>query len=146
MTADRERAAADRAAADLAALDADRAALADRVAPPRWFGPALGLLLFVLVASNAVDSAAVTGAALLVFGVGVALLVRTYRSRTGVWVYTPPKQMAGWAVFVLAVLVPTYALALPWLFVAAGAVLGAAIAVLTHRWTRAWQRELREGV
>lgn len=146
MTADRDQAAADRAAADLAALDADRAALADRVAPPRWFGPALGLLLFVLVASNAVDSAVVTGTALLVFGVGTALLVRTYRDRTGLWVRTPPKQLAGWAVFVLAVLVPTYALALPWLFVVAGAVLGVAVAVLSDRWTKAWQRELREGV
>ena len=62
------------------------------------------------------------------------------------WVNTPPKQLAGWAVFVLAVLVPTYALALPWLFVVAGAVLGVAVAVLSDRWTRAWQRELREGV
>lgn len=141
MTADRER-----AAADLAALSADRAALADRVAPPRWFGPVLGLLLFCFIASNAVDSAWVSGAALLVFGVGLALLVRTYQRRTGVWAHTPPKVFLGWAAVVVVVLVPAYAVDRPWAFLLAGAVLGVAIAVLSHRWTRAWQRELREGV
>ncbi|SDO88355.1 Protein of unknown function [Klenkia soli] len=143
MTPDRER-----AAADLAALDADRAALADRVAPAAWFGPALGLLLFVFLSSNAFDSPWVTVPALLGFGIGIGLLVNAYRVRTGVWASTPPRQLAGWAVFVVAVLTPTYLLAddHPWVFVVAGAVLGTAIAVLSHRWTRAWQRELREGV
>ncbi|SCX39663.1 hypothetical protein SAMN03159343_0734 [Klenkia marina] len=146
MTADRDRATADRAAADLAALDADRAALADRVAPPRWFGPALGVLLFLFISSNAFDSPYVTGPALLVFGLGVALLVRAYRGRTGVWAYTPPKQLAGWAAFVVLVLVPAYVLDRPWAFLVAGAVLGVAVALLSHHWTRTWQRELREGV
>ena len=134
------------AAADLAALDADRAALADRVAPPRWFGPALGLLLFAFIASNAVDSPWMTVPALLGFGTGLGLLVNAYRGRTGVWVSTPPKQLAGWAVLVLVVLVPAFVLDRPWGFVLAGAVLGVAVAVLSDRWTRAWQRELREGV
>jgi hypothetical protein len=54
--------------------------------------------------------------------------------------------LAGWAVFVLVVVVPAYALDRPWGYVVAGAVLGVAVAVLSERWTRAWQRELREGV
>lgn len=141
MTADRER-----AAADLAALSADRAALADRVAPPRWFGPALGLLLCCFIASNAAASPWVSGVALLVFGVGLALLVRAYRRSTGVWATTPPRQLAGWAVLVVVVLVPAYVVDRPAAFLVAGAVLGVAVAVLCDRWTRAWQRELREGV
>lgn len=143
MSADR-----DRAAADLAALDRDRAALADPVAPPRWFGPAIGLLLFAFVSSNALDSPWVTAPAVLVFGLGIGLLVGVYRRSTGVWVHTPPRVLAGWAAFVLVVLVPAFALGdeRPWLFVVAGAVLGIAVAVLSARWTRAWQRELREGV
>ncbi|MCO7221631.1 DUF1097 family protein [Klenkia sp. PcliD-1-E] len=141
MTADRER-----AAADLAALSADRAALADRVAPPRWFGPALGLLLFCFIASNAVDSPWVSGVALAAFAVGLALLVRTYQRRTGVWSHTPPKVFLGWAAVVLVVLVPAYAVDRPWAYLVAGAVLGVAVAVLCDRWTRAWQRELREGL
>jgi hypothetical protein len=141
VTADRER-----AAADLAALDRDRAALADRVVPPRWFGPALGLLLFAFVSSNAVDSPWVTGPAVLLFAGCLGVLVRAYRRTTGVWVHTPPRVLAGWAAFVVVVLVPAYALDRPWGFLVAGAVLGVAVAVLCERWTRAWQRELRGGV
>ncbi|KQS68682.1 hypothetical protein [Modestobacter sp. Leaf380] len=143
MTADR-----DRAAADLAALDADRVALAERVVPPPWFGPALGLLLFAFISSNALDSPWVTAPAVLLFGLGTGLLVAVYRRSTGVWVHTPPRVLAGWAVLVVAVLVPAYLLGdeRPWVFVVAGAVLGVAVAVLSARWTRAWQRELREGV
>ncbi len=141
MTADR-----DRAVADLAALDRDRAALADRVVPPWWFGPALGLLLFGFVASRALEASWVTGVSLVLFGVGLAGLVRLYRRTTGVWVHTPPTVMAAWAVVVLVVLGPAYVLDEPWGYVVAGAVLGTAIAVLSARWTRAWQRELREGL
>jgi hypothetical protein len=144
VTTDREQ-----AAADLAALDRDRAALADRVVPPWWFAPGLGLLLFGFLSAQAVDATWVTGPALLVFAVGLGLLVRAYRRSTGVWVSTPPRVMLGWGALVVVVLAPAYALASQghrWTMVVAGAVLGTAVALLSRRWTRAWQRELREGV
>lgn len=148
MSADGEAAAREQALRDLAALDRDRAALADRVVPPWWFGPVLGLLLFGFVASRALDASWVTGLSLLLFGLALAGMVRLYRRTTGVWVHTPPRALAGWAVLVLLVLGPAFALGddQPWVFPVAGAVLGTAVAVLSHRWTRAWQRELRAGV
>jgi len=144
VSADRER-----AAADLAALDRDRAALGEKVLQPWWFDAALGLLLFGFLAVQAVDADWVTAPALLVFAGGLALLVRVYRARSGVWVHTPARVMAGWGALVLVVLVPAYLLSSQghrWAMVVAGAVLGLAVALLSRHWGRAWQRELREGV
>ncbi|KQS60557.1 hypothetical protein ASG36_06535 [Geodermatophilus sp. Leaf369] len=144
MSADREQ-----AAADLAALDRDRAALAEQVLQPWWFDAALGLLLFGFLAVQAVDAAWVTAPALLVFAGGLALLVRVYRARSGVWVHPPARVVAGWGALVLVVLVPAYLLSSQghrWALVVAGAVLGLAVALLSRHWGRAWQRELREGV
>ncbi|QNG37357.1 hypothetical protein F1C76_12890 [Geodermatophilaceae bacterium NBWT11] len=144
MSADRER-----AAADLAALDRDRAALAEKVLQPWWFDAALGLLLFGFLAVQAIDAAWVTAPTLLVFAGGLALLVRVYRARSGVWVHTPARVMAAWGALVLVVLVPAYLLSSQghlWAMVLAGAVLGLAVALLSRHWGRAWQRELREGV
>ena len=137
-----------RAAADLAALDADRAALADRVAPPPWFGPALGAALCLIISSNAAGSPWISVPAVLVGAVSIGALTGTYQRRSGVWRTIPPRLMAGWLAFAAVVLVPAFGLGddRPWVFVVAGAVLGTAIAVLSRHWTRAWQRELREGV
>lgn len=143
--ADREQ-----AAADLAALDADRAALADRVVPPWWSGPTLGLLLFLFVSSYALDSLWVTFPALVLFGAGLGALTSRYRATTGVWVRMPLRTLLGWGAFVVVVLGPAFYAAEAhgqrWAMVVAGAVLGLAVALLSRHWTRAWQRELREGV
>lgn len=139
----------EQAAADLAALDRDRAALAEKVLQPWWFDAALGLLLFGFLSAQAIDSAWVTAPALLVFAGGLALLVRVYQRRSGVWVHTPPKVVFGWGAFVVVVLGPAYWLASDghrWAMVVAGAVLGLTVALLSRHWGRAWQRELREGV
>ena len=137
----------DAAAAQLAALQADRAALADRVLQPWWYDVALGLLLFGFLASYALDSLWVTFPALVLFGAGLAALVSAYRRMTGVWVSTPPRLMALWAVVVLLVLVPAFVLAegydRHWAMVVAGAVLGTAAGVLSRVWGRRWVAELR---
>jgi hypothetical protein len=137
----------DAAAAQLAALHADRAALADRVLQPWWYDVCLGLLLFGFLASYAFHSLWVTFPALVLFGAGLGALVRAYRRITGVWVTTGRRIMGLWAVLVLLVLVPALVLSegfgQHWAMVAAGAVLGVAVAVLSRLWGRAYVARLR---
>src|SRR3954464_12004322 len=121
----------DTAAAQLAALQADRAALADRVLQPWWYDVALGLLLFGFLASYALDSLWVTFPALVLFGAGLGALVSAYKRRTGVWVSTGARAMWAWGALVVFVLVPAFVLAegfdQHWVMVPAGAVLGIAV-------------------
>ena len=137
----------DAAAAQLAALDADRAALADRVLQPWWYDVLLGLLLFGFLASYAFDSLWVTFPALVVFFAGVGALVAAYKRISGVWGSPGPRVVALWGVLVLLVLVPAFVLAegfdQHWVMVPAGAVLGVAVGVLSRLWGRAWVAELR---
>lgn len=137
----------DAATAQLAALDADRAALADRVVPPWWYDVTLGLLLFGFVASYAFDSPWVTFPALAVFGACLAAMVTAYTRITGVWVNIDARSMLVWTGIVLTVLVPAFVLAEGyghhWVMVPAGAVLGIAVALMGRRWSRAYAAELR---
>jgi hypothetical protein len=137
----------DAAAAQLAALDADRAALADRVLQPWWYDVLLGLLLFGFLASYAFDSLWVTFPALVVFFAGLGALVAAYKRISGVWGSPGPRVVALWGVLVLLVLVPAFVLAegfdQHWVMVPAGAVLGIAVGVLSRLWGRAWVAELR---
>ena len=137
----------DAAAAQLAALDADRAALADRVLQPWWYDVLLGLLLFGFLASYAFDSLWVTFPALVVFFAGLGALVAAYKRISGVWGSPGPRVVALWGVLVLLVLVPAFVLAegfdQHWVMVPAGAVLGLAVGVLSRLWGRAWVAELR---
>jgi hypothetical protein len=137
----------DAAAAQLAALDADRAALADRVLQPWWYDVLLGLLLFGFLASYAFDSLWVTVPALVVFFAGLGALVAAYKRISGVWGSPGPRVVALWGVLVLLVLVPAFVLAegfdQHWVMVPAGAVLGVAVGVLSRLWGRAWVAELR---
>ena len=137
----------DVAAAQLAALDADRAALADRVLQPWWYDVLLGLLLFGFLASYAFDSLWVTFPALVVFFAGLGALVAAYKRISGVWGSPGPRVVALWGVLVLLVLVPAFVLAegfdQHWVMVPAGAVLGVAVGVLSRLWGRAWVAELR---
>ncbi|MGY1737943.1 hypothetical protein [Geodermatophilus sp. SYSU D00684] len=140
----------DTAAAQLATLRADREALADRVLQPWWYDVALGLLLFALLASYALDSLWVTFPALVLFAAGLGALVAAYRRITGVWVDTPPRVAAAWGAFVLVVLVPAFVLAegydRHWVMVPAGAVLGVAAGGLSRVWGRRWVAGLRSGL
>ncbi|KGH48505.1 hypothetical protein IN07_01440 [Modestobacter caceresii] len=137
----------DDATAQLAALQADRAALADRVVQPWWYDVALGLLLFGFLSSYVFDSLWVTFPALVLFLAGLGVLVRTYKRMTGVWVTIDGRSMLLWAGICLVVLVPAFVLAdgydQHWAMVVAGAVLGVAVAVLSRWWGRAWAAELR---
>src|SRR3954467_943814 len=132
----------DAAAAQLAALQANRAALADRVLQPWWYDVALGLLLFAFLASYAFDSAWVTFPALVVFGAGLGALVAAYRRIAGVWVNTGPRVMLLWGGLVLLVLVPAFVLAQGfgqhWVMVVAGAVLGIAAGAFSRVCGRAY--------
>ena len=139
----------DTAAAQLAALQADRAALADRVLQPWWYDVALGLLLFAFLASYAVDRLWVTFLALVLFATGLAALVAAYRRIAGLWVNTPTRVTLLWGAVVLVVLVPAFVLAegydQHWVMVVAGAVLGLAAGVLSRVYGRRWAAELRSG-
>jgi hypothetical protein len=137
----------DDAAAQLAALDADRAALADRVLQPWWYDVLLGLLLFGFLASYAFDSLWVTFPALVVFFAGLGALIAAYQRISGVWATVGARVMVLWGALVLLVLVPAFVLAegfdQHWVMVPAGAVLGIAVAVISRLWGRAWVAELR---
>jgi ABC-type iron transport system FetAB permease component len=139
----------DDAAAQLAALQADRAALADRVLQPWWYDVALGLLLFGFLASYAFDSLWVTFPVMIVFFACLGALVAAYKRITGVWVNAGGRVMWTWAALVVLVLGPAFVLAegydQHWVMVVAGAVLGTAVAVMGRRWGRAYVAELRDG-
>jgi hypothetical protein len=137
----------DVAVAQLASLQADRAALADRVVPPWWYDVSLGVLLGGFLASYAFDSPWVTVPALVVFCAGLGALVQTYKQITGVWVNVDAKSMALWCAVCVPVLATAFVLAegfdQHWVMVPAGVVLGIAIVLFGRRWNRAFAAELR---
>jgi hypothetical protein len=145
----------DDAAAALAALDGDRSALADRVRQPWWYDPALGVLVAGFFASYSFAFPWVTFAAMPVFVLGIWLLVRAYRAHTGLWVSgfngspsTKPLVRA-WALVYLVVLVlglvAERSFGIHYAMVVAGVLVGVGAAVLSSRWTTAYQRDLRSG-
>lgn len=69
----------------LSALDADGARLAQRVITPWWYHPILGVIVALMIFGVAYSGA--LGFGLVAIGViGIALLVRVYTLRTGVWI------------------------------------------------------------
>ena len=145
----------DDAAAALAALDGDRAALADRVRQPGWYDPALGLLVGGFFATYSFSYPWATLAAVPVFGVGILLLVRAYRAHTGLWVsgfHGSPstKPLVWWSMVAAGLLlviglVAQLGFEVRYAMVAVGVVLGVGAALLSRRWTTAYQRDLRKG-
>jgi hypothetical protein len=84
------------AALDLVA--STRADLADRLVTPWWYHPVLGVMAGWVVAAPAARSLAVWYAAVAAFVVGCAVLARTYRRLTGVWISGPATGRASrWA-------------------------------------------------
>jgi hypothetical protein len=140
----------DAAAAQLSALQADRAALADRVLQPWWYDVCLGLLLFGMLASYAFDSLWVTFPALILFGAGLGALVGAYKRITGVWMSAGGRVVWVWAALVVGVLAPAFVLAevydQHWVMLVAAAVLGLAVGVLSRMWGRAYVAQLRKGL
>jgi hypothetical protein len=144
------------AAAQLAALRTDRAQLAERVVPPWWYDPCLGLVAFVLVSAISLRNAGWWYFAALGAGfAGLWLLVTAYKKITGLWVsgLRPGRTrrvvyvwVPGYLVVVLAGLVADQGFGVRWAMVAAGAVLGVGLTFLGRWWTRIYVAELREGL
>jgi hypothetical protein len=143
------------AAAQLAALRADRQALATRVVQPWWYDAALGLLVFLLLASLAARNAWVSLGAVVVAMAGMAALRSVYTRRTGVWVNglrpgRTRRAITAWfvlyAVVLAAAVCAEYLLDLRGAMVVGAAVLGVAIALISRWWTRIYVAELTERV
>jgi hypothetical protein len=140
------------AAAELAALDADRAALADRVVQPWWYDALLGLLVAGFVSSYSTRNAWVVSGALVLLLLGLRGLMAVYRRITGMWVNglrAGPTHRATTVWFVVYAVVIAVAAACEFLLdvrgamVVGGVVLGVAIAVISQWWTRIYVAELR---
>jgi len=140
------------AAAELAALDADRAALADRVVQPWWYDALLGLLVAGFVSSYSTRSTWVICGALVLLLLGLWGLTALYRRITGLWVNglrPGPTRRATTVWFVVYGVVLAAAAVFEFLLdvrgamVVGGVVLGVAIAVISQWWTRIYVAELR---
>jgi hypothetical protein len=146
----------DRAAADaqLAALQAQRTALAERAMQPWWYDALLGVLLFGFIASYAWHHTWLTLGATAVFLLCLRGMIALYKRHTGFWISgfrqgRTQRAMAVWVACVLVVMGTGFAFdaaGVGWAMVAAGAVLGIAVAVVSRWWTRIYVAELREGL
>jgi branched-subunit amino acid transport protein len=124
--------------------------MAERAKAPGWYHWALGALMGGLAA---ILDAPVTWmlAYYVVFGVGIALLVRAYRKHTGMWI---PGYRAGrtrWVAFSGAALIAAIMLGSVWVrrelgFEGAGIVAGVLVAALVtakgYIWEKAYRRDL----
>ena len=140
------------AAAELAALDADRAALAERVVQPWWFDALLGLLVAGFISSYSSHDIRVIMGALVLFGAAIHGLMAIYRRITGLWVNglrPGPTRRAIRVWFVVYALVLGAAAAFEFLLdvrgamVVGGVVLGVSLAFISQWWTRIYVAELR---
>jgi hypothetical protein len=141
------------AAAQLAALQVAREKMAERVVPPWWYDPALGVVVFLLVSAVALRDAGWWYFATLAVAVGgLWALVSAYKRITGVWVSgmrrgrTAPALrvwFAAYAVVVAAALVADLVFDVRGAMVVAGAVLGVTITFLGRWWMRLYVAELR---
>src|SRR4051812_20062510 len=141
------------AAAELTALRAAREQMAERVVPPWWYDPALGVVVFLLVSAVSLRDAgwwyfAALGAGLA----GLWALVTAYKRITGVWVSGLRRGrtarviwvwFAVYAVVVAAALIAEFVFDVRGAVVVAGAVLGVAITFLGRWWMRVYVAELR---
>jgi hypothetical protein len=154
MESDEPRLDSSTAAAQLAALHSDRAQLAERVVPPWWYDPCLGLVVFVLVSAISLRNAGwVYFAALGVGLLGLWALVTAYKRITGLWVSGFRRGrtrrvvrvwVSGYLAVAVAGLVADQEFGVRWAMIAAGAVLGVALTFLGRWWTRIYVTELRE--
>jgi hypothetical protein len=144
------------AEAELASLRHDRERLAERVVPPWWYDPALGVVVLLLVSALSLRDAGWWYFATLAVGiVGLWALVTAYKRITGVWVSglrpgRTSRVVAIWfviyAVVLAAGLVADFVFGVRVAMVVAGAVLGVTITFLGRWWTRLYVAELRAGL
>lgn len=125
----------------LDALSADGARLASRVVTPWWYHTILGLVMAVIVVSQALPGTT----SLIVVAIGIVmmpLLAVTYARRYGIWITQPAGSRSKrvlWLIFGIGLLAMTASLAiritgisLGWALVPAGVVLVATILIGRH--------------
>ena len=143
------------AEAQLATLQAQRAALAERVLVPWWYDALLSLLVFGLLGSYSARSNWVTLPAVALFLLGLGGMKVLYQRLTGVWVNGFRKGatrraihvwLAAYAVLLCAAAVAEYLLDLRGAMVVGGAVIAAVLYAVNRWWTRIYVAELREGL
>jgi hypothetical protein len=141
------------AARMLAEVEAARGDLAHRARAPIWYHPVLGLLAGGLLAVQAAPLAARI-AYLPLFAVGLILLVRAYRRKTGMWVSGFRAGRTRWvAVALLVAIWATMGVAL-WLewqvglrgaLLVGGLIVTVATTIQGFVWEAAFRRDLDEG-
>jgi hypothetical protein len=144
------------AAAQLDALEADQAALAERIVQPWWWDAASGLLFFGFISSYSSHDVRVILAALLLYGAGMAGLIAVYRRITGVWwdarrvgpvQERVQRAVRWWAIAYFALLAAgaavEFLLDVRGAMVAVGAVLGISVALLGRWVSRVYAAGLR---
>ncbi len=141
------------AARMLAELEAANADLARRARAPVWYHPALGLLVGAVVAVQGQAVPLALGA-YAVFAVGLLLLVKEYKRRTGLWVSGYRAGRTRWIAVGLAVMTSLAILGAALLarehgLTAAPFILGAVVAAIVTAggfvWEAAFRRDLRDG-
>ncbi|WP_369140846.1 hypothetical protein [Modestobacter versicolor] len=146
------------AAAQLDVLDADRAALADRIVQPWWWDVASGVLFAGFVSSYAAHRTWVVLAALVGYLGCLRVLVAVYRRRTGTWWdarQVGPVQervrravrwwAVGYGVLLAAGAAAEHLLDLRGAMVVVGVLLGTTVALLGRWVTRVFAAGLRAG-
>jgi hypothetical protein len=78
-----------------------RATLADRARAPRWYHPALGLMVGGLIAAQAAPTS-VSLAVLPIFCVGLVFLTQAYQRHTGMWISGMRKGRTRWVALATA--------------------------------------------
>lgn len=86
-------------------VTSSRSTLAEALVTPRWYHPALGLLVGALLAAQAIPSLTVRNLMLVPYALGLIALVLGYRRQTGVMINgLRPRSGRPWAVALIIVL------------------------------------------
>ncbi|WP_425860370.1 hypothetical protein [Arthrobacter sp. TWP1-1] len=80
----------------LATVADARANAADRLVTPWWYHPVLGLLVAVFVVAITIGNIAVMISVTVVYFVGIGILVRAYKKKTGLWINGLTAGKASW--------------------------------------------------
>lgn len=138
----------------LGALDTDRIDLASRVVTPTWYHSIWGMLFAVLIFALGAVPRTYVGLVSGLCTLGFLLLMRTYKTRYGVWISSPagPRSRRLYAVIMAVVIVGAgAALALrlwdlsAWWVVVLAAVTVAVAVPLGRRYDEALRQDIRQG-